>query len=217
MSCWNFVISWVEHQKSFITWGLIAPLGVTRSGPEVIQLFFHAQLNWAHAAYFLLTLCNLCKYGGKQCGPRSDCSYRRQKQTIFLWLTLDKGYYVRYWQSEFFLSIQTLAHFKVCESVYDLINGVFTMHFVVPGSHIRRAIFHFFLSHHCNTKKQAIRVYSIWFFSVKLGKNFYPSVLRYVPGAQKYRLIEMVLLSTQNICSCHNICFCWELRKIIFY
>ena len=73
----------------------------------------------------------------------------------------DKGYNVRYWQSEFFLSVQALAHFKVCESVYDLINGVFTMHFVVPGSHIRRAIFHFFLSHHCNTKKQVSKVYSI--------------------------------------------------------
>ena len=35
----------------------------------------------------------------------------------------------------------------------------------------------------------------------------YPSVLTYVLGAQKNRLIETVLLST------HNICFGWEIRK----
>ena len=33
----------------------------------------------------------------------------------------------------------------------------------------------------------------------------------YVMGAQKNRLIERVLLST------HNICFGWEIRKIIFH
>ena len=38
----------------------------------------------------------------------------------------------------------------------------------------------------------------------------YPSVLTYVLGAQKNRLIETVLLST------HNICFGWEIRKLIF-
>ena len=32
----------------------------------------------------------------------------------------------------------------------------------------------------------------------------------YVLGAQKNRLIEMVLLST------HNICFGWEIKKIYF-
>ena len=36
------------------------------------------------------------------------------------------------------------------------------------------------------------------------------SVLTYVLGAQKNRLIEMVLLST------HNICFGWEIRKLVF-
>ena len=36
----------------------------------------------------------------------------------------------------------------------------------------------------------------------------YPSVLKYVLGAQKNRLIETVLLST------HNICFGWEARKL---
>ena len=35
-------------------------------------------------------------------------------------------------------------------------------------------------------------------------------VLTYVLGAQKNCLIEIVLLST------HNICFGWEIRKIIF-
>ena len=38
----------------------------------------------------------------------------------------------------------------------------------------------------------------------------YPSVLTYVLGALKNHLIEMVLLST------HNICFGWEIRKLIF-
>ena len=38
----------------------------------------------------------------------------------------------------------------------------------------------------------------------------YPLVLSYVLGAQKNRLIETVLLST------HNICFGWEIRKILF-
>ena len=38
----------------------------------------------------------------------------------------------------------------------------------------------------------------------------YPSVLTYVFGAQKNRLIEMVLLST------HNICFGWGIRKLNF-
>ena len=38
----------------------------------------------------------------------------------------------------------------------------------------------------------------------------YPSVLTYVLGAQKNRLIETVLLST------HNICFGWEIRKLNF-
>ena len=39
----------------------------------------------------------------------------------------------------------------------------------------------------------------------------YPSVLTYVLGAQKNRLIETVLLST------HNICFGWEIRKLFFF
>ena len=39
----------------------------------------------------------------------------------------------------------------------------------------------------------------------------YPSVLSYVLGAQKNRLIETVLLST------HNIWFGWELRKLFFF
>ena len=38
------------------------------------------------------------------------------------------------------------------------------------------------------------------FFSVKLLLFSYPSVLTYVLGAQKIRLIEAVLLSTHNIC-----------------
>ena len=38
----------------------------------------------------------------------------------------------------------------------------------------------------------------------------YPSVLTYVLGAQKNRLIETVLLST------HNICFGFDIRKIDF-
>ena len=38
----------------------------------------------------------------------------------------------------------------------------------------------------------------------------YPSVLTYVLGAQKNRLIETVLLST------HNICFGREIRKLNF-
>ena len=48
------------------------------------------------------------------------------------------------------------------------------------------------------------------FFSVKMWIFPDPSVLTYVLGAQKNHLIEMVLLST------HNICFCWERRKLIF-
>ena len=38
----------------------------------------------------------------------------------------------------------------------------------------------------------------------------YQSVLTYVLGAQKKRLIETVLLST------HNVCFGLEIRKLIF-
>ena len=38
------------------------------------------------------------------------------------------------------------------------------------------------------------------FFSVKLLIFYYPLVLTYVLGAQKNRLIKMVLLSTHNIC-----------------
>ena len=45
-------------------------------------------------------------------------------------------------------------------------------------------------------------------FSVKLLIFSCPSVLTYVLGAQKNRLIETVLLST------HNICFGWEIRKL---
>ena len=50
----------------------------------------------------------------------------------------------------------------------------------------------------------------MWFLlsQVKINKNYqhkivmfsYPSVLPYVLGAQKNRLIETVLLSTHNIC-----------------
>ena len=40
--------------------------------------------------------------------------------------------------------------------------------------------------------------------------NCYPSILTYVLGAQKSRLIQTVLLST------HNICFGGEIRKIKF-
>ena len=51
-----------------------------------------------------------------------------------------------------------------------------------------------------------------------MNKNFqhkllifsYPSILTYVLDAQKNRLIEMVLLST------HNICFGREIRKLDF-
>ena len=53
-------------------------------------------------------------------------------------------------QSEFFFSIKTLTHFEVRKSVYHFINGVFTMHFVVPGSHIYSSIGHFFFSNHWN-------------------------------------------------------------------
>ena len=49
------------------------------------------------------------------------------------------------------------------------------------------------------------------FLSVKLLIFPYPSVLTYVLGAQKNRLIETVLWST------HNICFGWEIRKSIFW
>ena len=38
------------------------------------------------------------------------------------------------------------------------------------------------------------------FFSVKLSIFSYPSVLTFVLGAEKIRLIEKVLLSTHNIC-----------------
>ena len=37
-------------------------------------------------------------------------------------------------------------------------------------------------------------------FEHKIVKFFYPSVVTYVLGAQKNRLIETVLLSTHNIC-----------------
>ena len=40
---------------------------------------------------------------------------------------------------------------------------------------------------------------------------FYLSVLTYVLGAQKNRLIETVLLST------HNICFGWEIGNLVFW
>ena len=46
-------------------------------------------------------------------------------------------------------------------------------------------------------------------YNVKLQIFSYPSILTYVLGAQKKRLIETVLLST------HNICFGWEIRKWI--
>ena len=38
------------------------------------------------------------------------------------------------------------------------------------------------------------------FLSVKLQLFSHPSVITYILGAQKNRLIETVLLSTQNIC-----------------
>ena len=38
----------------------------------------------------------------------------------------------------------------------------------------------------------------------------YPSILTYVLGAQKNRLVETVLFRT------HNICFGWEIRKLNF-
>ena len=47
--------------------------------------------------------------------------------------------------------------------------------------------------------------------SVKLEIFSYASVLTYVLGAQKSRLIETVLLST------HNICFGLEIRKLFFF
>ena len=43
----------------------------------------------------------------------------------------------------------------------------------------------------------------------KIVNNSYPSVLTYVLGAQKNRLIETVILST------HNICFASGTRKLI--
>ena len=49
------------------------------------------------------------------------------------------------------------------------------------------------------------------FFSLKFSIFSYPSVLTYVLGAQKNRLIETVLLSSQNIC------FGWEIRKFILF
>ena len=54
------------------------------------------------------------------------------------------------------------------------------------------------------------RFYINKIFSVKMSKCSYPSVLTYVLGAQKNRLIETVLLSTQNIC------FGLEKRKLNF-
>ena len=47
--------------------------------------------------------------------------------------------------------------------------------------------------------------------NIKLGIFSNPSVWTYDLGAQKNRLIETVLLST------HNICFGWEIRKLIFW
>ena len=51
----------------------------------------------------------------------------------------------------------------------------------------------------------------IEFLSVILSIFSYPSVLTYVLGVQKNRLIETVLLST------HNICFGLEIRKLNFW
>ena len=48
------------------------------------------------------------------------------------------------------------------------------------------------------------------YLSAKLLLFSYPSVLTFVLGAQKNRLIETVLLST------HNICFSYLIRKLIF-
>ena len=45
---------------------------------------------------------------------------------------------------------------------------------------------------------------------VKLLLFLYPSIKTFVLGTQKNRLIETVLLST------HNICFGWEIKKIVF-
>ena len=45
--------------------------------------------------------------------------------------------------------------------------------------------------------------------NVKLRIFSYPLILTYVLGAQKNRLIETVLPST------HNMCFGWEIRKIV--
>ena len=50
----------------------------------------------------------------------------------------------------------------------------------------------------------------IFLFRGKLWLFSYPSVPTFVLGAQKNHLIEMVLLST------HNICFGWEIRKLVF-
>ena len=44
------------------------------------------------------------------------------------------------------------------------------------------------------------RLYLSVIKSSKIGIKSYPSVLTYVLGAQKNRLIVMVLLSTHNIC-----------------
>ena len=46
--------------------------------------------------------------------------------------------------------------------------------------------------------------------SVKLELFSYPLIQAFVLDAQKNRLIETVLLST------HNICFCLEIKKIVF-
>ena len=55
-----------------------------------------------------------------------------------------------------------------------------------------------------------IKYLTVEMFSVKLLIFSYSSFLTKVVGAQKYRLIETVLLSTQNIC------FGWEIRKTFF-
>ena len=45
----------------------------------------------------------------------------------------------------------------------------------------------------------------------------YPSVLTYVLGAQKNRLIETVLLSIETVfLSTHNICFGLDIRKLFY-
>ena len=63
-----------------------------------------------------------------------------------------------------------------------------------------------------STWRKKYLIVKLWIFS-------YPSVLTFVLGAQKNRLIEMVLLSTQNICFGREIkkmfiCEVWELVLI---